>query len=74
MWKNTHFLFFLILFCQFEEEFLETREQYEKLLKGESTWNLKKSVTRVCLVWEKLCEVKTLKTVWDFLSTQQRGK
>lgn len=50
---DTNFLFFLILFYQFEEEFLETREQYEKLLQGESMWNLKKSVTRPCLISEK---------------------
>lgn len=74
MWEDAHFLFFFILFCQFEEEFLETREQYEKLLQGESMWNRKKSVTRLCLVSEKTCEEKTLKTVWDFLSTQQRGE
>lgn len=51
MWNNSYFLFFLTLFCQFEEEFLETRDQYEKLLQGESRWNFKKSVTRLRDVW-----------------------
>lgn len=61
MWKDSYFLLFLTLFCQFEEEFLETRDQYEKLLQGESMWNLKKSVTRL-----REDYVTSLKIVCDF--------
>lgn len=42
MWQDYYFLFFLTLFCQFEEEFLETRDQYEKLLQGKQGETSKK--------------------------------
>lgn len=61
MSKGAHFFFFLILFflllfffSQFEEVFLETREQYEKLLQSEYIWDLKISVSRFRSVPEKI--------------------
>lgn len=49
------FLFFFFFF-QFEEVFLETREQYEKLLQSECIWDLKRSVSRFHSVPEKKVE------------------
>lgn len=50
-------LFFsFTFFFQFEEVFLETREQYEKLLQSEYIWDLKISVSRFCPDPEKKVE------------------